>query len=219
MSIQSLITKHSANIHNVSTDADKRIIAESIIQTMDLEGDIVDFGCFKGVTTCFMVDVLDELGINKKVWSYDSFAGFPDDFCDKDRYDKYGNENNTIQKLHAGHLKCDFELFKENTKDANPSKLKVFQRYFKDIQPDELPEKICFGFFDGDIYSSVMTSFELTIPRAVDGCIIYVHDNCRYDMKWWSGASRAATEAQEKYNLSSKNNKGGFLTYTFASNG
>ena len=219
MSIETLIKKHNSNKHNVTTEADKRIIAESINATKHLEGDIVDLGCFKGVTTCFMVEVLQELNIDKKVWAYDSFAGFPDDFDDKDRYDAEGNENNTINKLHAGHLKCSRDLFDEHTKDVDQTKLKVFKRFFKDIQPEELPEKICFGFFDGDIYSSVKTSFELTIPRAVDGCIMYVHDNCRHDLKWWSGASRAATEAQEKYNLESVNNTGGFPTYIYTNNG
>lgn len=48
------------------------------------EGDVVEFGVFRGATLLSVALFLKELGSEKKIYGFDSFAGFPDVKCRMD---------------------------------------------------------------------------------------------------------------------------------------
>ena len=66
----------------VSQDETKRII-ELAKQSLNLEGDYVEMGCYKGDTSLLLAEIIKEFNIennsieDKKLWIYDSFEGLP----------------------------------------------------------------------------------------------------------------------------------------------
>ena len=52
----------------------------------------------------------------------------------------------------------------------------IHEGWFKDISDNEYPNKICFAFFDGDLYSSIMDSFNKVYHKCVKDSIIVIDD-------------------------------------------
>ena len=48
-----------------------------IRQNIDIEGDIFEFGVYKGASLIAVALILKELGSEKKIYGFDSFNGFP----------------------------------------------------------------------------------------------------------------------------------------------
>ena len=71
-------------------------------------------------------------------------------------------------------------------------KISIFKKaWFSDLNPDDLPDKICLAFLDGDYYESVLTPLNLIQNRLQPGSIIIVDD---YANPKLPGASRALDE-------------------------
>jgi hypothetical protein len=54
-----------------------------------IEGDIVDVGVYRGLTSLGLALFLKELGSSKKVYGFDSFSGFPPAPHPKDAFERY----------------------------------------------------------------------------------------------------------------------------------
>ena len=63
--------------------------------------------------------------------------------------------------------------------------------FFENLTDDDLPEKICFAFLDGDLYESIKTSLRLVESRMSDGGVIIIHD---YNNPELPGSTRAVDE-------------------------
>ena len=46
--------------------------------TENIEGDVVEFGCYVGESSKYLRMMLDELKSNKELYVYDSFEGLPE---------------------------------------------------------------------------------------------------------------------------------------------
>ena len=66
----------------VSQEETMRII-EIARRCLDIEGDYVEMGCYKGDTSLLLAEVLKDFnkkrtdGLSKRLWIYDSFEGLP----------------------------------------------------------------------------------------------------------------------------------------------
>lgn len=137
----------------------EKIFAKNIL------GDVVEFGCYKGETSLFLARLIEELNRersakgsadfakqNVKLWLYDSFAGLPEKSANDEVY--FGAE---FQK---GELFASKKAVLEKFRHANLPHPIVKKVWFSEIEETDLPEKICFAFFDGDFYESIESSFE-----------------------------------------------------------
>jgi len=126
------------------------------LETQDLEGDIVEFGCFQGHTARILMCMLS----NKKIHVYDSFQGSP------------VNDENKVPGLCATSLESFCDTFK-NERLSLPI---VHQGWFSDITPDQLPEKICFAHLDANYYISTIDPLRMIYDRMTQGGVIIIDD-------------------------------------------
>jgi len=156
----------------VNTDQIKNIVLY-LANTLDskLDGDIVELGCYVGETSKYIAKTIEESGYDKKYFVYDSFEGLPD-------LSKF--EENTGWKPRT--LNTTEEIFTSNFEINDVPLPTITKSWFKDIKANQLPDKICFAFLDGDFYTSIYESLEKVYDRVVDGGYILVHDYKRPDL-------------------------------------
>jgi O-methyltransferase len=157
----------------------------------NIEGDIVELGCYVGESSKYIRKTLDVYNSNKTLTVYDSFEGLPE-------LSDY--EVNTGWKPFT--LKTSEEIIINNFENNDLTPPKIVKGWFKDIQDEDLPEKISFAFLDGDFYESIYDSLSKIYDRMVDGGIILFHDFRRPDLPGVDAAIRDFfKERNIEYNL------------------
>jgi O-methyltransferase len=137
----------------------------------NIEGDVVEFGCYVGESTKYLMKTIVNTGVNKKLYVYDSFEGLPP-------LSKW--EEGTGWK--AGTLVSTEEILKSNFDQNNLPYPIIHKDWFKDVPEDKIPEKISFAFLDGDFYDSIYDSLNKVFDRVSDGGYICFHDYQRVDL-------------------------------------
>lgn len=126
------------------------------LMAQDLEGDMVEFGCFQGHTARILACMLQ----NKKMYVYDSFEGSPI------------NDENKVAGLCATSVESFIETF-ENESLQLPI---IKEGFFEHLTADDLPEKICFAHLDANLYISTIHPLEMIYDRMTKGGIIIIDD-------------------------------------------
>jgi len=146
----------------------KRLILQSLVSVLEshVEGDIVELGCHEGGLSKYLKLVLDLYDVyphRKKLYLYDSFEGLPT----SRRAHEAGWEGmeTTVEEV-----LLSFEI-----NNISPP-YKIHKGWFKELKPEDLPEKIAFAFYDGDLYESIYDSFEKTYHLVSEGGTIVIHD-------------------------------------------
>lgn len=166
---------------------------------MEVPGDVVELGCYEGLTSVIMQKTLDQHNSDKKLHAYDSFEGLPEK-------SKLDGKSILFRK---GYLKTKKDRLMENFKLHNTKPPEIHVGWFKDTFPTQLPQKICFAHLDGDFYSSIKESLENVYPRLSKNAIVVIDDYVDTDIhKTWNalpGVKRACDEffrdKKEKVNL------------------
>lgn len=176
--------KNKASEPQQVTKTETEIILDLLEKSLSTEGDIVEFGCYRGDTSVLMKRLLEKNNSEKILWLYDSFEGLPA----KTRED----QSVAGDQFKAGELLVTKREVIEKFKRNGLRLPKIKKGFFEDLNPEEdVPEKIAFAFLDGDLYTSIKTSFKLVENRMVKGGIIIVHD---YNNPELPGSSRAVDE-------------------------
>lgn len=143
-------------------------------------GDIIEMGCHKGYLLYHIQLLLNRLNADKVLYGVDSFKGLPE-LSDADL-----SEYHYFKK---GDLECEIEnVYEVFNNLKKPTLLKGF---FSDIDKSEYPDKVCFSHFDGDLYTSIMDSFNLIFPKLEKQSIIVVDD---YTFNKTPGVKKACDE-------------------------
>jgi O-methyltransferase len=163
-------------------------ILEVARKCLEIEGDFVEMGCYKGDTSLLLADLLK--GSDKRLWIYDSFEGLPE----KSEFDK-----SALGVLFRnGELVVTKREVKRRFLRANLPVPVIKKAWFRDLTPDDLPEKIAFAFLDGDFYESIRDSLKLVVPRMMPGGVLVVHD---YNNPALPGVKKAVDEWQQGRNV------------------
>jgi O-methyltransferase len=144
-------------------------ICHYVFETQQLDGDIVEFGCYVGNTTKLISCIT-----NKQIHVYDSFQGLPQTF-----------EN------HGGEMKVLSQQFVDNFKIDGIRLPVINEGWFNEINPEQLPNKISFAHLDGDLYESTLQPLHLIYNRMVSGGVILIDD---YEAVDWPGVKTAVIE-------------------------
>lgn len=158
-----------------------RIILRELGKTIEIDGDVVEFGCYVGTTSVPMAKKLESIG--KKLYVYDSFEGLPEKT--KEDHSPAGLQ------FKPGELLATKKQLIRNFKQANLPLPKITKGWFNNITPGQVPEKICFAYLDGDYYLSVLDPLKLIWDRLSSGAIVVVDD---YANEALPGASKAVDE-------------------------
>ena len=158
------------------------LVLNELRQTLDLPGDVVEFGCYEGDTSILLADVLRDQP-DKWLYLYDSFEGLPEKTAEDKSADGW--------RFQAGELKASPDTVSSKFKKYDLPEPVIVKGWFDRLDNSDLPESISFALLDGDFYNSIKTSLELVAPRIVSGGIIVVHD---YRNARLPGSGRAVNE-------------------------
>jgi len=167
------------NFHNKQVDSSiinqdqvKKLV-EYLLDVIEnnIDGDVVELGCYVGESSKYLMKTLVETNSDKKLYVYDSFEGLPD-------LSKW--EINTGWRPRT--LITSEDVLTSNFIENNLPTPIITKGWFKDIPEDRLPEKISFAFLDGDFYDSIYDSLVKVYDRVVDGGYIFFHDYKRNDL-------------------------------------
>jgi O-methyltransferase len=184
ISISKLVTNHP-----IISDQIKQPALETVLRhldrvlTADVEGAVVEFGCYIGTTSLFIRRVLDMDGSERQFHVYDSFAGLPE---------------KTVQDasaagvdFRAGELSVSRKQLQAEFHKASLRTPFIHKDWFSELSDKEVPDTIAFAFLDGDFYSSMIDSLRLVWPRLSQGGIICIDD---YQRETLPGVERAVRD-------------------------
>jgi len=158
------------------------LLLAELKKTLDLSGDVVEFGCYEGDTSILLADVLRD-SPDKWLYLYDSFEGLPEKTAEDKSADGW--------RFQAGELKASPDTVRSKFKKYDLPEPVITKGWFDQLENSDLPNEISFALLDGDFYNSIKTSLELVAPRLVSGGIIVVHD---YRNARLPGSGRAVNE-------------------------
>ena len=187
------MTKHSSsNSDSVSqvSQTETNIILDLLRKTLNqnIEGDIVEFGCYRGDTSVLLQR---EIRPPKTLWLYDSFEGLPEKSVE--------DVNSLGEDFKKGELCASKKQLISNLRKANVKKMpKITKGWFNQISREQIPSKISFAFLDGDYYDSILDPLNLIWNNLESGAVIVVDD---YGNQALPGASKAVDEWCRKYNI------------------
>ncbi|MCL0058953.1 TylF/MycF family methyltransferase [Dehalococcoidia bacterium] len=115
-------------------------IYQSLIHVIknNIPGDVVEIGTFQGGTTVFMAKVIKALGSDKKIFSFDTFSGYPES---KNPLDLFKDK------------KCEFSDYDFVKNYCKPYKIELIRGNIVETINTLKGEKISFSFFDTDNYT------------------------------------------------------------------
>ena len=165
------------------SESDTTKILQAAQKALQVPGDFVEFGCYKGDTSLLLAELLRKNHSNKKLWLYDSFKGLPE----KSPQD----QNELNPEFQQGSLSVSKRELKVRFLHANLPVPIIKKAWFSDLTPDDLPTKIAFAFLDGDFYESIKRSLHLITPYLTSDSIIVVHDYTNHKLP---GVAKAVDE-------------------------
>ena len=164
-------------------------LIDLLLKSISLEGDIIEFGVWRGQTTKRMAAVAKNAGVKKKLYACDSFEGFGDELITSKDTSLFRSVNRLKKKFNAA--------------NDVPDKLDEFFKYFdldglcikgffsQSLSTIDNTTKYCFAHVDCDAYKSHLDCLNYVYQRmSKDGCIVF--DD--YDQKRWPGATKAVNE-------------------------
>lgn len=151
-----------------------RILKEGV------KGDVVELGCYNGGTSFYIQRMLGDFGSKKEFHVYDSWEGLPE-----------RSESDGEGSVKKGDCLGDLKKFQNRFSKFRTTLPILHRGWFKNIPDEKYPDKICFAFFDGDFYQSIMDSFHKVYNKVESGGLIVVHD---FGQKELSGVEKACKE-------------------------
>jgi hypothetical protein len=158
----------AANCVGIQSTANIFHLAHFLIECNRIPGDVVEFGCHAGHSAALM-SVLT----SKRMWVYDSFRGLPE---------SGPGDKGAGRIFRPGYLTLNQQVL-QHTFDHHflPSPL-ICAKWFSEVKPDDLPDKIAFAHLDGDLDVSVTQSLNLVWPRMSPGAVALVHDYDQFSL-------------------------------------
>lgn len=146
-----------------------------------IEGDIIEFGTYKGGTTLRLAKTLKQLNSSKIIYSLDTFEGLKGMDTPKDKVPKFykSSMKSNINKVN--------ELFFKNKIDN----VELLEGLFNESIPKLKEKRFCFAYVDCDLYEGTKQALEFLIPRMNKKGIIFIDD---YYSKSFIGVKKAVLE-------------------------
>lgn len=156
-------------------------LVEFLRVALQHEGDVAEFGVFKGGSAILIANEL--AGLNKNLHLLDTFEGIPN-ISDRDNYWKVNDFSNTdVNAVRSLFSSFDF--------------VHIHQGKFSETLCEIEKEKFCFVHVDSDTYESVRDVTKFVFPRMNKGGIIVYDD---YGDWVSQGAKRAVDEFYSSIN-------------------
>ena len=175
------------------------------IAALNVSGDYVETGVYRGGTSVLMMLVLDSVRDGRRFWACDSFEGLPaaDSLLDDPRQSPAAScvdRKNSSKCLNAislrlnkkGYLRSSLSTFRNTVArfQVSTDRLRVVKGWFSETLPPAGLRRIAFLRLDGDLYNSTYEGLVHLEPLVAPGGYIYVDDY---------GAFRGCGAAVDRY--------------------
>ncbi|GJL53165.1 MAG: hypothetical protein NPIRA02_02970 [Nitrospirales bacterium] len=160
------------------------LIAHALLATYD--GCILECGSFRGGGTVFMGKLLDEWGDDRKIYTFDTFAGMPHPT----------NADGTTIYQSGVFADTSLEGVSSYVQEQGlAQKTTLIKGLVQDTLPDVLlrEEHVSFALLDTDQYEGTLASLRLIVPKLQENGIILVDD---YTVE---GVKKAVSKIREQY--------------------
>tara|TARA_B100001063_G_scaffold207603_1_gene203601 strand:+ start:1480 stop:2202 length:723 start_codon:yes stop_codon:yes gene_type:complete len=185
-------------------DLNKIILFTNLFQIAPKDGVIVECGVARGFTLFLLYKIF-----KRKIYAFDSFEGFPDEFSEHD-----SKNISEIIKIHKWHYKImSVDLVKQNLIKNNISAEEIdqniiFKKGFFPHSFKDFNEEISFLHLDVDLYKSYKDCLDFFFFKLKKGGIVsfdeYHDENHTYKKEKgydWKGSKVAIDEFVKKNNL------------------
>ena len=164
-------------------------LIDLLLKSISLEGDMIEFGVWRGYSTRRMAAVAKNAGAKKRLYACDSFEGFGDEVITSQDTSLFRSANRLKKKFTVasdvpGKLDEFFKCF-----DLDGVCIKGF--FSESLNSIDNSTKYCFAHVDCDAYSSHLDCLNYVYQRMTKGGCIVFDD---YDKKTWPGAKKAVNE-------------------------
>ena len=156
---------------------------DTILQHEDtisnLEGDIVECGCWRGGFSIF----LSKLFNNKKIWVFDSFEGFQELSDSIYPYSNVERHTPSFTRNSVGQISVPYEIVLNNFKeyglenDIDSKRVSIIKGFVRDTTKNIDLQKIAVLRIDVDSYSAVLEVLYNMYPKVVGGGYIIFDDS------------------------------------------
>ena len=147
-------------------------------------GDVVELGCWKGLSTFQIATYLKEIGYNSIFHVFDSFEGL----SELDKIDM-PDDRKVHPEILRKTFKCSLDTVKQNLNQFN------FIKYYKGWIPDEFfhvkDRQFSFVHIDVDLYQPIKDTIDFFYPKLCKNGIIVFDD---YGCTQFPGAKQAIDE-------------------------
>jgi len=154
----------------------------------DIPGDFVECGVWRGGSIMTMIKTLQLLGVERRVWLYDTFEGM----SEPTEVDTHRGKNGNILMKTNPNNRCIAELdrVKKGIESLNyGGEVNYVQGKVEDTIPVTLPGKIGLLRLDTDWYESTRHEMLHLYPLLEKDGILIVDD-----YNWWDGSTQAINE-------------------------
>jgi len=142
-------------------------ILQSIVDTKDVDGNIIELGAYHAGTTILMVKTLQELDItDKKIYACDTYSGFP--------YAEDISPNSKLQDFSDN----DQNIIREKLKKFGVSNyVELVVGKFEDtLHAISSDRKYVIAFVDCDLYKSAKVALDYLKNTMTEKSLIFIHD-------------------------------------------
>lgn len=156
-------------------------------QTMSVEGNIAEIGCSDGSTTLFLNKFMDDLGMEKRYFAVDTFAGFIREDVD------YEVSKRNKDAAHYSAFQVNKKKWFEWTMSRN--NIKRVQAIEADVNIFDLKQlgPLSFVLLDLDLFRPMKKALNDLYPVLSPGGLIVV-DDCDSGDERWDGSNQAYRE-------------------------
>ena len=150
------------------TGYDQAYLLQLIDNVLNLEGDILEIGCYRGSTSCVIVNYFNKLNVSKKLYFLDTFEGF-----------NYKEAKNSIDKKWYGtHEAEGYEIIKQRilTRNTEGINVHVIKSNIFDENSLNFTDSISLVSIDVDMYEAVYESLLKVEHKLVKNGIIVCED-------------------------------------------
>lgn len=148
-------------------------------------GHVIELGCFQGGTTMMIRRLLDERKQkNRELHVYDSWEGVPEPVAQDEPVAG-------VRPFTKGLCSTRRRTFNANFARSGLLPPNVHTGWFGSIPDAEYPSQIAFAFFDGDMYSSIIDSFNKVYSKLSKGARVVIDD---YDWERTPGVKKACED-------------------------
>lgn len=169
-------------------DVNINIIFSFLDRTLDIPGEIVECGVFRGASLTAMALYLKQRGVEKKIYGLDSFQGF-DGNIHKDL--ELGGVDNIEKRLHGFNQTSLSNVYTKLNRLNVTKAVTLMPGYFSNTLNTLPNSRFSFVHLDCDIYASYKATLEYFYYRMSPGGIILLDE---YNDPPWPGCNIAVDE-------------------------